>query len=187
MVVKSSKKQKKIWFNIIAPKEFGNQTIGETTAFGPQQLIGRNIRVSLMNLLRDPKKQNMQLTFKIKEVRDKNAITELIKYELVSGFIKRLARKGRNKIGDSFVAETKDKIKVKIKPIMITRSKTQKSKLTMLKKTAKEFIIERVKTQNLTELTNDIISTKTQREIKGKLKKIHPLTVCEFKAIIKMR
>ena len=181
---RSSRKQKKSWFNIIVPKEFGNRIIGETSAFEPQQIIGRKVRVSLMNLLNDPKKQNIQITFKIKDVRESNAITEMNSYHLVLSFIKRLVRKGRNKIEDSFITETKDKVKIKIKPLMITRSKTQRSKLAAIKKLAKELIIERAKNQDLSIVMQEIISTKMQKELKGKLKKIYPIAVCEFKAVI---
>ncbi len=186
MATKSSRKQKKIWFNIVAPKEFGHHVIGETSAFESQQLVGRKVKVSLMNLLNDPKKQNIQITFKIIGVRDNNAVTEITSYSLVSGFIKRLVRKGRNKIEDSFITETKDKIKVKIKPIMVTRSKTQRSRLTAIRKMAKEFIIEKAKTQSLSDIIQDIISTRTQRELKGKLKKIYPIAVCEFRVITRI-
>lgn len=185
MAIRTSRKRKKTWFNIVTPKELGNYLIGETTAFEPQQLIGRNVQISLMNILNDPKKQNVQLIFKIKSVSDKNAITEIMKYELIPSYVKRMMRKGRNKIEDSFIIETKDKIKIRIKPFMITRIKTQRSKLSMIRKTIREFITEKVKTQNFIDLINDTISTKLQRELKGKLKKIYPLVICEFRMITK--
>ena len=182
-VKKSARKQKKIWFNIVTPKEMGNYTVGETPALEPQQLVGRNVRVNLMNILNDPKKQNIQITFNIKSVRDKNAITEITRYEVLPSFVKRMVRKGRNKVEDSFIAETKDRIKVRIKPIMITRTKTQRSTLTGLKNKAREFITEKLKTQNFADLINDVVSTKFQREMREKLAKIYPLALCEFKMI----
>lgn len=186
MAVKPSRRKKKTWFNIVTPKEFGNYVIGETSAFEPQQLVGRNVKVSLMNLINDPKKQNIQITFKIKNVSDKNAVTEITAYELLPIYVKRMMRKGRKKIEISFTAETKDKVKIVMKPVIITRTKTQRSKLSMIRKLAKEFIIEKVKTQDLTDVLNDTISTKMQRELKEKIKKIYPLAVCEFKTIIRV-
>jgi len=186
MVLKSSKKQKKLWFNLVTPKEFGNYSIGETTAFDAQKLVGRNVKVSLMNLLNDPRKQNVQLKFKIKNVRDKSAVTEIISYGLQPAFIKRLVRKGRNKVEFSFVSETKDKVKIRIKPLMITRSKSQRAKLSDLKKKAHAMIDAKVKASNLSEFINEAISTKIQKEIKHKLKKICPLTVCEFRIITRI-
>jgi len=185
-VRKSTRKQKKAWFNIVTPKELGNYTIGETTAIEPQQLVGRNVRVNLMNILNDPKKQNTQITFNIKSVTDKNAITEIVSYELQPSYLKRMVRAGRKKIEDSFITETKDKIRIRIKPVLITRTKAQRSKLSAVRNIAKEFIIEKLKTQNFMDLINDAISTKLQREMREKLTKIYPLALCEFKAIIRL-
>lgn len=185
-VKKSTRKQKKIWFNIVTPKELGNFTIGETTALDSQQLVGRNVRVNLMSMTNDPKKQNIQITFNIKSIRDKNAVTELTRYELQPGYVKRMVRKGRGKIEDSFITETKDKVKIRIKPILITRTKTQRSKQTLVRNIAREFIKEKLKTQNFSDLINDAISTKMQRELREKLTKIYPLALCEFKAIVRL-
>lgn len=186
MAVKKLTRKRKIWFNIISPKELGNYTIGETMAVEPQQLVGRNVRVNLMSILNDPKKQNVQITFNIKSVRDKNAITEIVRYELQPSYLKRMVRAGRNKVEDSFIAETKDKIKIRIKPVMITRSKTQRSKLALVRTTAKQHIIEKIETQNFTDLITDAVSTKMQRELRDKIKKIYPLALCEFKAITRL-
>ncbi|MDP2908881.1 MAG: hypothetical protein Q8N77_03670 [Nanoarchaeota archaeon] len=184
MAIKSAKKQKKTWFSIVSPKEFGNYIVGETPASEPQSLIGRSVQVNLMTVLNDPKKQNVQLTLKIKSLRENTAITETIRYELLPSYLKRMMRKGRNKIEDSFIAQTKDNINARIKPIMITKTKTQRSKLSLLRKLTREFLIERIKTQNFTEVVNDAISTKLQRELRDKLKKTYPLVVCEFKTIL---
>ena len=97
-----------------------------------------------------------------------------------------MMRKGRKKIEDSFVIQTKDNVKARIKPIIMTRSKTQRSVLASIRKEAKEFIEEKVKTQNFVDLINNTISTKFQREIRDKLKKIYPLALCEFGVITKI-
>ncbi len=184
MATKPLKKQKKTWFNIVSPQEFGNSIVGETLVSEPQQLVGRNVQVNLMNMLNDPKKQNIQLTFKIKSVREKNAVTEITKYELLPSYLKRIMRKGKEKIEDSFVTETKENVKIRIKSVMITKAKTQKSKLALVRKTAREFLTERSKAQSVSEVINDAITTKLQRELRERVKKIYPLAVCEFKMIM---
>jgi len=186
MAVKPSRKHKKLWYTIVTPKEFGNYTIGETLAFEPQKLVGRNIKIGMMALMNDPKKQSIRLVFRIKSVSDKTAATEIMQYEVMPSHIKRMMRKGRKKIGDSFIAELKDKSKIRIKPVIITKTKTQKSILTAIRKIAKQFIIEKAKTQNFTEMIHDTISTKFQREMRDKLKKIYPIAFCEFRMIIKL-
>jgi len=184
MATKLASKHKKTWFSIMSPNEFGNYVIGETPVSEPQQLLERNIQVNLMSLLNDPKKQNVQLTFKIKNVREKSATTEIMRYDLSPSYLKRLMRGGRDKVEDSFVVEMKDSMKVRVKPFLITKTQTQRSKLSLIKKTVREFLIERAKTQNISELINNAVSTKIQRELREKIKKIYPLAICEFKAIL---
>ncbi|MBU4502393.1 MAG: hypothetical protein KKA79_07385 [Nanoarchaeota archaeon] len=186
MAVKGSKKQKKTWFNIVTPKEFGNHVIGETLAVEPQKLVGKYVKIGLMALMNDPKKQNIKMKFKIKNVTEKTATTEVIRYEVVPGYIKRMVRKGRAKVEDSFITETKDKVRIRIKPVIITRSKTQRSVLAEIRRKAKEFIIERLKSQNFSEFLNDSITTKNQRDMKDALKKLYPIAFCEFRVISKL-
>lgn len=185
MAIKTSalKKKKKIWFSIMSPKELGNYNMGETLADSGNALIGRNVKVSVGSLLNDPKKYYVQLGFKINSAKEKHATTEIISYELIPSYVKRLLRKGRDRVADSFLCETKDKLKVRVKPLVITRTKTQRSVRGDLRKAMREFLAEKFKTQNFIDILSDMITTKLQREMKDKLKKIYPIIVSEFRLV----
>lgn len=185
MATKTSalRKKKKTWFAIMSPKELGNYNMGETLADSGNDLVGRNVKISVGSLLNDPKKYHVQLGFKIQSAREKHAITEVISYELLPSYVKRILRKGRDRVADSFICETKDKLKVRVKPLVITRTKTQRSVLGDIRKTMRTFLTEKFKTQNYSDIINDIITTKLQREMREKLKKIYPIVVSEFKLI----
>ncbi|MFH1332324.1 MAG: hypothetical protein ABIH63_03495 [archaeon] len=180
------KKKKKVWFNIISPKEFGEFTIAETLASEPNLLVGRYVKASLMDLTNDPKKQNVQITFKITSVKENAADTELVRYELMPSYIRRLMRKERDKVEDSFVVQSKDNVKVRIKPIIITKGKTQNSVLTAIRKKTQEVISEVLKEQNYYDFVSEAISTKTQKSLREQLKKIYPIAVLEFKVVEKV-
>jgi small subunit ribosomal protein S3Ae len=177
------KKKKKVWYNILSPKDFGDFTIAETLASDPAQLRGRVVKMSLMDLTNDPKKQNVQLTFKVTEVKEKNASSDLIRYELMPSYVRRMMRKERGKVEDSFVAVSKDNIKIRIKPFIITKGKTQRSVLTSIRKRSREFLAEVVKEQKYADFISDAISTKSQKTLREQLKKIYPIAMLEFKAI----
>jgi len=177
------KKKKKVWYNILSPKDFGDFTIAETLATEPSQLSGRVVKMSLMDLTNDPKKQNVQLTFKITDIKEKNASSDLIRYELMPSYVRRMMRKERGKIEDSFVLQSKDNVKIRIKPFIITKSKTQRSVLTAIKNRSKEFLADVLKELNYSDFISDVISTKTQKSLREQLKKIYPIAMLEFKTI----
>lgn len=179
-------KKKKRWFSIVAPKEFKEQFLGETSAFDESSLVGRKIGVNLMSLIGDPKKQNSKMVFKVTSVKDSKAHTEIIAYEMLQAFVRRLNRKEANKTEDSFICETKDNVKVVFKPVLVTNNKTSNLVLTSLRLKTREFITENVKDITYMDVINDVISSNIQKSLRTVLKKIYPLAVCELKEVSRL-
>lgn len=180
---KTKLKKKKSWFNVVSSKEFGNFHLGEIPANDKNSLMGRTLKVNLMNLIGDPKKQNINLTFKIRDFKEDNAITELVRYELVGSYIKKITRRSKSKADDSFILETKDKVRIKIKPVIVTRAKVQKRVLTVLRKLTREFLKEYLENNEFHKVISDVVSNKIQRALKDGMRKTYPLDICEFKVI----
>src|SRR3989339_814793 len=59
----ASKVKRKKWINVIAPKLFNNEIMGEIPVTEPKSLVGRCISVSLMGLIGDMKKQGTNVKF----------------------------------------------------------------------------------------------------------------------------
>ncbi len=116
---KESRVKKKKWIQVLAPKSFRNEVIGEVYAFEAQSLIGRVVTVNLMSLTGDMKKQNTNLKFVINAVEGGKAITELDGYHLIPASIRRLVRRGKKRIDISFTCLTSDKKKVRMKSLFI--------------------------------------------------------------------
>ena len=55
------KAKKKFWFQLVAPKMFGGQVIGESYVNDPQSLKGRSVTVNLRVLTDDIKNQNITM------------------------------------------------------------------------------------------------------------------------------
>src|SRR3989344_1941834 len=53
-----SKKVKKRWIPMVASKEFDHVVLGETYVDDPEKAVGKVVRVNLMSLTNDPKKQS---------------------------------------------------------------------------------------------------------------------------------
>ena len=161
--------------------------IGETPAAEPELIPGRVFRVNLMSLTRDMKKQNFIVSFCVREMKGSDALTDLVNYEMTSVNVKRLAKKAKDKIEDSFVCETKDNVKIRVKPLILTRKHTQKGVQDGLRKTARDYIKEQAKELDFSEIVQKIIQTEIQRSIKAKLKKVYPAGLVEIRVLKRVK
>lgn len=177
------KKKKKKWISILASKEFNNMEVGETITAEPSTLVGRNVSINLMNLTQDIKTQNTKIIFKISEVKNDKAVTEIVKYELVPSSLKRMVHKDKEKIDDSFKVTTKDNVEVRIKPFTVTKSSTNRSVLTALRHKTRELLTEAIKKATYDVFMEEVIKFKIQNVIKRELSKIYPLTQFQIRKL----
>jgi len=174
--VKEIKKKKKHWVSILAPQEFKSLEIGESYIEEPEHCLQRRVRVNLMTLTRDPKKQNTNITFRVDQIKDNKAYSVVESFELMPAHTKRLTKRAKTKAEDSFVCETKDKKKVRVKIIALSKSKTSNSTMTNVRKETRRIVEEVAKKNSLESFFNEIIRSNLQVQIKKELKKIIPLT-----------
>jgi small subunit ribosomal protein S3Ae len=116
-------KQKK-WYKVLAPAYFGSQLLGETVAMEDDAVVGRTVTTSLMNVTGDVKKQNVIATFEVMKVNAGNGETRLKKLEIAPPSVRRMIRKGKDRVDVSLVCATKDNVIFRIKPFHVTRGKT---------------------------------------------------------------
>ena len=177
------KKKKKKWIPIYASKDFNNQEIGETFLEESEQALGRVIEVNLMMLTRDPKKQNFNVYFKVNEVKNNIASTELVKYRMQVAQLKRITKKGKNKVDDSAEYLTQDNVKVDIKPILISKALTYKTTLKLIRKETRDFLTKHVKELTYAQLMRDTVNGGLQKDIRSAIKKAYPVTGCMLKEV----
>ena len=156
------KGKKKQWHQILAPKLFNNQVLGESLVSNAELLIGKSIRINLMNLVRDPKKSNINLTFVVDNIKEGKGITKIIGYEIIPTTVKRIVKRGRNKIELSFLCLTSDNTQTRIKPLVTTRAMTKGSVLSTLRKAIIDELTKTASTLNFEELMTQIVSHKVQ-------------------------
>lgn len=178
------KKKKKKWISIVS-REFNNMTIGESLVTEPSELIGKKIKVNLMSITNDPKKQSVNVVFKIREVKGEQVTAELIGYETNQAHVKRLVRKACAKIDDSFVLDGKDG-KYRVKPIIITRYKIQRGMITEMRRIMREVLGASFKDSEKWPIFLAAISNKMQMELKNSLKRISPIAISEIRVLEKV-
>lgn len=176
-------KKKKKWYTIVAPKEMNNVAIGETLASEPETLKGRVVQANLMTITNDMKKQNMTAVFKVTDVKESVAETELTAYYISQAHIKRLSKRAREKVEDSFKCQTKDNQTVIVKPFLLLRSKVQRGVMSSLRHKSREELANELKNKTFMEFVSTVLSGETQKNLKLSLKKIYPLNAAEIRVV----
>ncbi|MBI2651752.1 hypothetical protein HYX01_04735 [Candidatus Woesearchaeota archaeon] len=178
--IKIARKQ---WHQIFAPKIFNNVALGETYVYEPQQMIGKTLRKNLMELTNDTKKQNMNVNFKVINVQNDKALSEVVGCEITASSVKRMVRRNIEKISMSFLCKTSDNKHLIVKPLFITKSATKGSVAAKIRKTAQEFAVKYVEAITYDNFVNDLITHKLQNSLRGTLNSIYPLRLCEIRSM----
>ncbi len=179
------KKKKKVWFSVISPKSFGGIEIGETLGYDQTAIIGRKITMNLSSVSNTRKQQNVVVSLNINEVKDNKAQTELVGYKLEPAFVKRMARKGKSKISNTFKLKTKDEVSVVIKPVLVTRNKVNRGLRVALFNSCEEYINSNVKNLTFDKLCDSVINQDFQKELKKVVGKVYPLGAVAIREIKK--
>ena len=176
-----TKVKKKQWYQITAPKQFGEGVLGETLVSDPQLMLGKTLSHNLMNLTNDPKRQNINIYFKVVGVEQGKGLTSIVGYEIIPSSVKRFVRRNSEKMNLSFECETADNMLVRIKPLVITKADVKGSVAAKMRNVIVQNLIKTIKKLSYNELMNEVISHKLQSELRAGLNKLYPLKVCEIR------
>jgi len=148
----------------------------EGYAFTIDQLNNKIIKLDITRKLRG---KNVDLILKV-EVKDGKATAYPKKMILLPYFIKHMLHGGISYTEDSFKADTID-AEVIIKPFLITRKKVSRAVRNTLRNSAKNWLIDYLKTKTAEDIFQEILSGQLQKPLSIKLKKVYPLAVCEIR------
>src|SRR3989344_6104779 len=177
------KKGKKKFYPIAAPGLFNEEELGEVPLYDLKDAIGRRVKVNLMTLTNDPKRQNINLTFQINAVDEQKARTEIIGYHLVPSSIRRMVKRGKIRMDDSFIVETNDKRLVRIKPFMVTAGLARSAALKSLGRKTRSILKKNIAKMSYEDFIKELISNRLQNDLREQLKKTYPLAVCQIRAM----
>lgn len=177
----ATKVKKKKWFPIFAPAQFNGASLGETYVSESEDMSNKFITVNLSTITRSMRKQNINIHFKMDRVEDGKGYTTIIGYSLINAAMKRLVRRGRDKVTDSFLAKTKDKKVLRVKPLIITLNKGTKSTQSAVRLEARRIVREHLFTRTVEEAFGDIVDGKLQKLIKEAASKLYPLKTVEIR------
>ncbi|MBR9693112.1 hypothetical protein GOV07_04250 [Candidatus Woesearchaeota archaeon] len=177
-------KAKKKWCALVAPKSFDNTGLGESYVSDSQLLMGKNITINLMHLTNDMRNQGIEISFVITKVHEGNGIASVIGYEVLPSQMKRVVRRGRSKVIDSFIVRVGKEQLVRIKPMAFTANRASRGAQTAIRLTVRERIKQLLKETTFDQLVQDLIQHKLQRTLKEVASAHHPIKSVEVKACI---
>ena len=183
MAQQKIRKGKRKWFPIYAPTMFNNQLLGETFVWETEVIPDKHLTVNLMTLTGNPKKQNFDVFFKVVDLKEGKGVTKTLGLEMQHSSVRRLARRGRSKVADSFLVKTKKEEFVRVKPIIMTRSRTDNRTQSALRMKARSLLRELIKKYNFETVVNDIINMRLQRHIKNELSELFPVRSVDIRYI----
>lgn len=185
VVVKAKVKKVKRKFpvEIVAPEYLGSVSLGHSNVTDLNLMVGRTAKVNLMYVSKNVKNQNVRLTFRVTEVSSGLAKTQAIIYNHIPYYLGRFVKKGSDLVEDSFECVTKDKVTVKVKPFIVTKTNTNEMVLAALRKETREIIQKDALSKSFDEFMASVINGKVQNVYRNDLKKIFPLKTFEFRKV----
>ncbi len=175
--------KKKSWLPIIAPGLFNNQPMGEMHIADDADPAKRIVTVSLMVLTGDPQRQNVHISFEVTKKENNQIFTRTVGYSIVPSAVRKMMRRAKERIDDSFVVKTKDGIATRIKPILITRGRTTSGALKEVRSQMRANIARSVGALLFVDFIRDLVAHKFQRQLQDSLRKIYPLQICELRDV----
>tara|TARA_Y100000310_G_scaffold128087_1_gene127246 strand:- start:4073 stop:4723 length:651 start_codon:yes stop_codon:yes gene_type:complete len=178
---KAAKVKKKAWFDIVASADFNNAAIGQSYVDEKEQLVGKTIKVNLNELTGDPKKQNILIQFKINELKGEKGIASVVGFKLNTSSIKRMMRRGKNRVDFSSVFKSKDGVEIRLKPFLVTRFASTKAMGTQLRKATEKFLQSFLDKNDYVVFVKELIAGKLQYELRDVLGKMVPMQHCQIR------
>lgn len=172
---------KKQWYEIVAPKMFGEKVVGETLAVDSKSLLGRTVQVNIVEVSKDFSRFFVKLNFKITDVSGSTAKTKLIGHEVMSERVYRIVQRHTRRVDVIQDVVTKDNVKLRIKTVFTLARRVNTALKTAARAAAYELIEKTAKQSNFEDLMQSVIKGELQQKIRRECNKIYPVANVEIR------
>lgn len=142
------------------------------------EIEGKNIK---LDLTRQMKGKSLELVIKVVNKNNKSTAIP-VKIKLMPYFIRRMVRKKISYVEDSLLIPSQESMLI-VKPFLITRNKVSRAVRKALRNRARNWLEDYISQIDDTEVFNDILSNKLQKNLSLVLKKTYPLSLCEIRIL----
>ena len=175
---------KKRWITVFTPKFIGEQPVAETMIAEPKDAVGRHMRISLSALQSDAGRSPVNVEFRITAVENDKASTEIVGMEWLPSSVKRLVRRGREKMDMSFGVVTGDAKRVRMKLLLLARNKTTRGVTSQVRRLSCDAVTRQAVHSTYEQLLSSIVQHSLQKGIQDAVRKVYPLAVAEVRQLI---
>ena len=177
------KRKGKQWYIMIAPEMFGRVEMGRTLSSDPKNVVGRNVTVSLMDLVNDFHKYYMKFVFKVSDIDGDNANTVFVGSRCMRDYVSRMVSRWATRIDTIQDLTTKDGTNIRVKGILIIPRRVKSSIKSSVRNEVRETIQKDIEKSTLEEVVNSLISDNTKRRVLRNAQKIYPVKNFEIRKI----
>ncbi len=185
LAVKKSKSKQ--WFTVVAPDMFGGKEIGTTLTFTPENLVGKTISLSAVELTNDIGKYYLKLNFKINKVEDNNALTEFVGSECMNDYVSRMVIRHVRRIDTVQKLVTKDGVNVAIKSLATISKKATSSVEVRFREFISDILKRMVENLTLEDFIRKMIANEIKMKVLKECRKIYPVRNFEVRKTEIMR
>ncbi|MHA2248880.1 MAG: 30S ribosomal protein S3ae [Candidatus Kariarchaeaceae archaeon] len=176
----ADKWKNKIWLKIKTPDYIDEKELGETLTSDVDIVVGRTVKISLMDLTGSFKDLNYQLIFKVSEVTGNVARTEFFGQELSRDFRRSQIRNHRSQVEGIYNLKLADESKVRVKTFVVTPVRAAAS----IKKEIRDMVREKLE-ELCSELTfaafvNKLLSYELTHELLPVAQDVFPIKILEI-------
>jgi small subunit ribosomal protein S3Ae len=176
----ASKLKGKEWYQIAAPKFFGDVIVGETMAIDPQLIKDRVVEASMTDINGDPTKYYIKFFFKVDEIKDGKAQTKFVGHDCTRDYLARIVRTRTTRIDTNGIIDLLDN-KMRVKTIAISNRSVSNAVAHEIRKNLVVEISKELTKMKTEDFLSDMVDGKIQSRIRKVLSKIYPLRHFEFR------
>jgi ribosomal protein S3AE len=185
---KVSKKWKgKDWYAILAPEMFSGKQIGEVPATDAKTLVGRNLEVSLPELVGQTQKYYIKVKLKATSLEDGKVKTRFNGMDIAKDQMFRIVRKRTRKTQLVNYIVTKDDWRMKVSTIMTLNRRTNSAVGTRVRAGVDSTLKEFASGKPAEEFMKAVFSGDLQHSLKKSFNKVYPIRFSEISKIEVMK
>ena len=170
-----TRKGKKKWFPVKAPKIYKNKDLPQITAYVPSELVGRMIMINMKEITGSGRDSNARAKFEIVKVQGDTAMTESRGFFISDAQISRVGRKAVTRIESVFYVNDKNGTKIKFKILLGSKNniaRVVQHEIRMISEASIEKAVKKMDTESV--FTVEAVK-KFSTEIKKLSKPIYPI------------
>ncbi len=172
---------KKQWYEIVAPKMFGEKVVGETLAIDSKNLVGRKLQVNLMELERNHGRFFVKLNLLVESVEGSKAFTRLVGHEVMGERIYRMIQRRVRRVDTIQDVVTKDQKKVRVKTIFVLMRRVNTSTKDASRAKMRELVEAACAEMELEDLMKSVVAGKLQDKLRKECSKVYPIGDLEIR------